>query len=50
MLTLAASYGDWLENARSLIPAEHYAAIFGANAQRHDRLTQDGRPDGGKGS
>ncbi|RYY32783.1 MAG: amidohydrolase, partial [Sphingomonadales bacterium] len=50
VLTLAASYDDWLENARSLVPAGHHAAIFGANAQRLYRLVRDGRPDGGKGS
>jgi L-fuconolactonase len=49
VLTLATSYGDWLEKARSLVPAEHHEAIFGANARRVYRL-ELGRPDGGKGS
>ncbi|MDT8757425.1 amidohydrolase family protein [Sphingomonas psychrotolerans] len=38
VLTLAASYEDWLKNARALISDQHHAAIFGTNAQRIYRL------------
>ncbi|TGX55667.1 hydrolase [Sphingomonas gei] len=50
VLTLAASYDDWLERARMLVPVEDHAGVFGANARRVYRLAQNGRPDGGKGS
>ncbi|AQR73447.1 amidohydrolase [Sphingomonas sp. LM7] len=38
VITLAASLSDWLEMSRSLIPAEHHDAVFGANARRLYRL------------
>lgn len=49
VVTLAASYGDWREMARALVPAEHHDAVFGENARRLYRLGK-GRPDDGKGS
>ncbi|UYY59340.1 amidohydrolase family protein [Sphingomonas sp. S2-65] len=38
VVTLAASHADWLALAQSLVPAEHHAAIFAANAARIYRL------------
>ncbi|NIJ19058.1 L-fuconolactonase [Sphingomonas naasensis] len=49
VVNLAASYGEWREMARALVPAEHWGAVFGGNARRVYRL-EEGRSDGGKGS
>jgi L-fuconolactonase len=38
VVTLAASYGEWLAVAQSLVPAEHRGAVFADNARRIYRL------------
>ena len=49
VVNLAASLGEWLEIARSLIPDEHRPTVFANNARRVYRLPS-GRSDDGKGS
>jgi L-fuconolactonase len=39
VVNLAASLGEWLEIARSLVPGAHQAAVFGGNARRVYRLS-----------
>jgi L-fuconolactonase len=34
VLTLAASYGDWIGNCRRLVPTLHHDAVFDLNARR----------------
>lgn len=50
VVTLAASYEDWREMARALVPAGHHGAVFGGNARRVYGLKTKGRSDDGKGS
>jgi L-fuconolactonase len=38
VLTLAGSYGDWMDMVLSLLPSPEHAAIMGGNATHHYRL------------
>lgn len=38
VLTLAGTYASWLEQAKQLVPAEHYPAVFDSNARRIYRI------------
>jgi L-fuconolactonase len=40
VLTLAASYAEWLALARALVPAEHHTSVFDANARRIYQLKE----------
>lgn len=44
VVTLVASYGEWLGIARALVPAKHHDGVFGGNARQAYRLSaKDGR-------